>query len=144
MTLIKPITVHGHSDDTRQVERLTLKVADLQAENRQLRRKLPKSTGDMRRLRQAHRDAQAMLVHRFSGYAISRANCLTLGIPERRWSTARALLRLATVHDGNDITIEDFDQAMALLAGTFESMEKAGNAERLKLRVPPSRLWRSR
>lgn len=98
----------------------------------------------MRRLRQAHRDAQAMLVHRFSGYAISRANCLTLGIPERRWSTARALLRLATVHDGNDITIEDFDQAMALLAGTFESMEKAGNAERLKLRVPPSRLWRSR
>lgn len=143
--MIRSIELNNHTSEAdRQIERLTLKVADLQAENRQLRAKLPKSTGDMRRLRQAHRDAKAMLMHRFSGYSISRDNCLALGIPERRWSTARALLRLATVHDGNDITIEDFDGAIALLKGTVDSMEKAGNAERLKLRVPPSRLWRSR
>ncbi len=143
--MIKPVTVNGHSNEKdRQLDQLTLKVADLQAENTQLRRKLPKSTVDMRRLRQAYRDAKAMLVHRFSGYSISRANCLALGIPERRWTTARALLRLATVHDGNDVVIEEFDQATTLLSGTFESMERAGNAERLKLRVPVSRLWRSR
>jgi len=145
MTMINPVTVNGHASDTdRQLDRLTLKVADLQSENRQLRRRLPESTGDMRRLRQAHRDARAMVLHRFNGYSISRANCLQLGIPERRWVNARALMMVARVHNGTDIIIEDFDQAIKALDNTTAGMENAGNAERLKLRLPSSRLWRNR
>ncbi len=54
------------------------------------------------------------------------------------------MLRVATMHDGDDVVVEEFDQAVALLAGTVESMEKAGSVARLKLQVPPSRLWRRR
>ena len=142
MTMIESIVLNKHDDDRqRQIERLTLQVADLRAENRQLRKRLPTSTGDMKRLRQAHRDARAMLLHRFDGYSISRDNCLVLGISERRWVNARALLRVARVHNGQDIVVDDFDAAMAALDRTFESMEAAGNAERLRMRLPRSRSW---
>ena len=96
MTMLNPVCLNGHADShERQAERLIVENANLRAENRQLRRRLPESTGDMRRLRQAHRDARAMILHRFDGYSISRANCLTLGISRRRWSNARALLQVA-------------------------------------------------
>lgn len=125
----------------REIERLQLRVADLQAENVGLRRRLPESTGDMRRLRKAYRDAKAMILHRFAGYAISRDSCLALGISERRWTNARALLQVARLHDGFDITETDFDAAVRRLDATFQSMEAAGNAERLRLRLPASRTW---
>lgn len=81
MTMLKPVTVAMPVGADREVERLRLKVADLQAENAGLRRRLPESTGDMKRLRQAYRDAKAMLLHRFDGYSIScRDNCLAVGI----------------------------------------------------------------
>lgn len=138
MDLINPLTVQTATE----AERLALLVADLRAENARLRKRLPQSTGDMRFLRQAHRDAAAMLLHRFNGYSISRDNCVALGIPERRWSRARALLMTARLHDGNDVVAADFDQALRLLDGCAGEMEAAGTIERLKLRVPPSRLWR--
>lgn len=139
-TMLKPVAVAMPDDKDRQIERLTLKVADLQSENRQLRRRLPE-VGDMKRLRQAYRDAKAMLLHRFDGYSISRANCLALGIPERRWNNARALLQTARIHDGLDITENDFDAAVGRLEQTFKSMEAAGNVERLRMRLPTSRAW---
>lgn len=98
----------------------------------------------MRRLRQAYRDAQGMLLHRFNGYSISRENCLILGISERRWTNARALLQTARIHDGADVTAIDFDEAIDALQITYNGMENAGTAERLKLRLPSSRLWHSR
>lgn len=141
-TMLNPVVLNGHTDHyQRQAERLAVEVENLRKENRQLRRRLPASTGDMRRLRQAHRDAKAMILHRFNGYSISRQNCLTLGISRRRWSNARALLQVARIHDGGDITETDFDAANAALDNTFGTMEKAGSAERLRLRLPPSLLW---
>lgn len=139
-TMLRPIAVTMPEDKDRQLERLALKVADLQSENRQLRRRLP-DVGDMKRLRQAHRDARAMLLHRFDGYSISRANCLALGIPERRWNNARALLQTARIHDGLDITETDFDAAVGRLEQTVKGMEAAGNVERLRMRLPNSRAW---
>lgn len=142
MRMLDAVALNGHTaDHERQIERLTLKVADLQAENRALRRKLP-DVPDMRRLRSAYRDAKAMLTHRFAGYSISRQNCLTLGISERRWTNARALLRTARIHNGIDITETEFDAALSRLDAAFKSMEEAGNAERLRMRLPPSRSWR--
>ena len=143
--MIRPVTLNGHANEAdRQLDRLTLKVADLQAENQQLRRRLPKSTKDMRRLRKAYRDARAMLLHRFNGYSISRENCLNVGISRRSWSNARALLMAARIHDGNDIIVEDFNAAIKMLDSTAEGMENAGSAERLKLRLPASLMWGSK
>lgn len=139
-TMLRPVTVAMPEDKDRQIERLALKVADLQSENRNLRRRLP-DVGDMKRLRQAYRDARAMLLHRFDGYSISRANCLALGIPERRWNNARALLQTARIHDGLDITESDFDAAVGRLDQAVRGMESAGNAERLRMRLPNSRAW---
>lgn len=139
MKMLDPVGLDAHTTaGERQLERLTLKVADLQAENRALRRRLPESVGDMRRLRQAHRDAQAMLLHRFNGYAISRANCLTLGIPRRRWVWAVGLLKLARIHDGRDIIETDFEAATTALDNAFKALENAGTIARLRLRLPPS------
>lgn len=139
MKMLDPITLNGHSNSMeRQVERLTLKVADLQKENQQLRKRLPESVGDMRRLRQAYRDARAMLTHRFNGYSISRASCLTLSIPRRRWPWAVGLLKLARVHNGRDVIEQDLDAAIAALDAAFKSLENAGTIARLKMRLPPS------
>jgi hypothetical protein len=138
MTLLDRVTV----SPATEAERLALLVADLRAENTRLRKSLPQSTGDMRYLRQAHRDAAAMLLHRFNGYSISRDNCVALGISERRWQRARALLMTARVHDGHDVTAADFDGALRTLDKCAGEMEAAGTIERLKLRVPPSRQWR--
>jgi len=141
MTMIKPVHLNGHTNvRDQETERLTLRVADLQAENRGLRRRLPESTGDMRRLRQAHRDARAMLLHRFNGYSISRANCLTLGIPRRRWPWAMALLKLARVVVGGEVVVTDFDAAIGALDRSFREQENAGSIGRLKMRLPPSAL----
>lgn len=139
MKMLDPIGLNGHeSSIERQVERLTLKVADLQAENRTLRKRLPESTGDMRRLRQAYRDAKAMLNNRFAGYSISRQNCLTMGIPRRRWPWAIALLKLARVHNGRDVIEQDLETAVTALDAAFRSLENAGTVARLKMRLPPS------
>lgn len=138
MIMINPVTVSKPDETNRQIDRLTLMVADLQSENRTLRKRLPTSTGDMKRLRQAHRDARAMLMHRFNGYSISRQNCLNVGIPRRRWPWAIALLKLSRIHDGTDVTATEFNDAIAALNQTFASLENAGTIERLKWRLAPS------
>lgn len=136
MTMLKPIAVAMPAGAERELERLRMKVGDLQAENAGLRRRLPESTGDMKRLRQAHRDAGAMLMHRFNGYSISRENCLALGIPRRRWPWAIALLKTARIYDG-DITETEFDAAVRRLDAAYNDMENAGTIARLKLRLSP-------
>ena len=116
-------------------EQLQIEIANLRAENRQLRRRLP-DVRDMKRLRQAHRDAKAMLLRRFSGYSISRAECLQAGIPRRRWPWAIALLKCAGVYKSGDVAIDDFNDALAMLGREFEGMERAGTVMRLRAVLP--------
>ncbi|MEZ4870422.1 MAG: hypothetical protein R3C14_54335 [Caldilineaceae bacterium] len=135
---ISPVVLDGHTNEQeRQLERLQAEVARLQAENRHLRRRLPESTGDMRKLRQAYRDARSMIVWRFSGYSISRSNCLAMGVSRRRWPWAIALLRLARVYT-NEFTETDLEAAMLALETTYNALESAGTIARLRLRLPVS------
>lgn len=119
------------------VEQMALEIANLRAENRQLRKRLP-DLRDMKRLRQAHRDAKALLLRRFSGYSISRAECLGAGIPARRWPWAVALLRCAGVYKSGDVAVDDFHSALGMLEREFEGMERSGAILRLRAVVPPS------
>lgn len=118
-------------------EQLQIEIANLRAENRQLRKQLP-DVKDMRRLRQAHRDAKAMLLRRFSGYSISRAECELVGIPRRRWPWAVALLKCAGVYKSGDVAVDDFHSALGMLQREFEGMERSGAVLRLMAAVPPS------
>lgn len=119
-------------------EQLALEIANLRAENRYLRRRLPGSTGDMRHLRRAYQDAKAMLVRRFSGYSISRHECELAGIPRRRWPWAVALLKTAGVYAHGDVAIHDFADALAMLETEYGGMERAGTVKRLRAAMPPS------
>lgn len=118
-------------------EQMALEIANLRAENRALRKRLP-DVRDMKRLRQAHRDAKAMLLRRFSGYSISRAECMAAGIPARRWPWAVALLKCAGVYKGCDVAVDDFHNALGMLEREFEGMERSGAVLRLRAVVPPS------
>ena len=118
-------------------EQLLVEVHNLRAENRQLRKRLP-DVRDMKRLRQAHRDAKAMLLRRFSGYSISRHECELVGISRRRWPWAIALLRCAGVYKSGDVALDDFNTAMGMLEREFEGMERAGTVKRLRAAMPPS------
>lgn len=119
-------------------EQLMIQIANLRAENSSLRRKLPGSTKDMRRLRQAHRDAKALLLRRFSGYSISRSECESAGISRRAWPWAIALLKNAGIYDRGDVRTEDFRIAINMLDAEFGSMEQSGTIVRLRAALPPS------
>ncbi len=58
-----------------EIERLRLHIADLQRENRYLRR-LTKNLRHGRMLRQATADAHTLIAWRFSGLCMSRRNVL--------------------------------------------------------------------
>lgn len=121
-------------------DQLMVEVANLRAENRRLRKQLPALRGDMGRLAQAHRDAKAMLIRRFSGYSISRAECESAGIPRRRWPWAIALLRCAGIFSHSDVVIDEFGDAVAMLDREYQGMERSRTIIRLKSLVPPSSL----
>lgn len=118
-------------------EQLQIEIANLRAENRALRKRLP-VVRDMKRLRQAHRDAKAMLLRRFSGYSISRDECREVGIPCRRWPWAVALLRCAGVYRSGDVAVDEFGIAIGMLEREFEGIERSGTVLRLRAVLPPS------
>ena len=115
------------------LQRLMMENSHLRAENRRLR-KLKRNAGRGRILERAMADATAMLAWRFAGYSISRAKARDLGITERRWEWARALLLVARVHDGGDITEPDFDAALRKLAAAHDRIEAQGDIGALILR----------
>lgn len=115
------------------LQRLMMENSHLRAENRRLR-KLKRNAGRGRILERAMADATAMLAWRFAGYAISRAKARDLGITERRWEWARALLQVARIHDGNDVTEPDFDAALRKLAAAHDRIEATGDIGALILR----------
>ena len=113
--------------------RLATENSHLRAENRRLR-KMKVNTGPGRILNRAFDDATAMLAWRFAGYSISRDACEKLGIGDRRWEWARALLIVARIHDGADITEPDFDAALRRLAAAHDRITAQGNIDALILR----------
>lgn len=74
-----------------EIDRLRLDNANLQAENRHLRRLL--KDHELRLLRRAERDALLIGALHYSGSATSKRVCATVGMGENRWCLARALLR---------------------------------------------------
>lgn len=108
------------------VARMAQENAQLRAENRRLR-KLKVNAGRGRILSCALHDATVMLTWRFAGYAISRAKCAELGVSERRWEWARALMIAARIHDGTDIIETDFDVALRKLATAHDHIEAKGD-----------------
>ena len=128
------------SDDTttlqnmeRLLQRLAVNNSQLRADNRRLRQMVV-NRGRGRILARALDDATAMLAWRFAGYAITRDACRELGLPERRWEWARALLMAARIHDGWDITEPAFDVATRRLAATHDRIEAQGDIGALILR----------
>lgn len=117
----------------RLLQRLAVNNAQLRADNRRLRQMVV-NRGRGRILNRALDDATAMLAWRFAGYAITRDACRELGLPERRWEWARALLMAARIHDGWDIIEPQFDQAARKLAATHDRIEASGDVQALIVR----------
>jgi len=117
----------------RLLQRLAVNNSQLRADNRRLRQ-LVVNRGRGRILARALDDATAMLAWRFAGYAITRDACHELGLPERRWEWARALLMAARIHDGDDITEPQFDVAARLLAAAHDRIEAQGDIGALIIR----------
>jgi len=115
------------------VARLATENSHLRAENRRLR-KLTVNAGRGRILQRALDDATAMLAWRFAGYAISRDSCRRLGISERRWEWARALLMAARIHDGADVTEPEFDVALRRLAAAHDRINAQNDIGALVIR----------
>ena len=126
-----------NSDTLQNMERLLQKLAvnnaQLRADNRRLRQMVV-NRGRGRILSRALDDATAMLAWRFAGYAITRDSCHELGLPERRWEWARALLMTARIHDGDDITEPAFDVAIRKLAGAHDRIDAQGDIGALIMR----------
>jgi hypothetical protein len=121
-------------ETTQEIERLSVKLADLQAENRYLRKRVKINDKSGRILRRAHRDALYMLTLHFSGYELSRRQALSLAeISERRWEWARALLILASIHDGTTITVQTPQDALLRVKEAVASVERQG-LDRLRVR----------
>ena len=115
------------------LQRLMMENSHLRAENRRLR-KLKRNAGRGRILERAFDDATAMLAWRFAGYSVGRKSCRGLGLSERRWEWARALLMVARIHDGNDVTEPDFDAALRKLAAAHDRIEATGDIGALIMR----------
>lgn len=117
----------------RLLQRLAVNNSQLRADNRRLRQ-LVVNRGRGRILARALDDATAMLAWRFAGYAITRDSCHELGLPERRWEWARALLMTARIHDGDDITEPQFDVAIRQLAAAHDRIDAQGDIGALIIR----------
>lgn len=115
------------------VQRMAVDNAQLRADNRRLR-KLVVNRDRGRILDRALDDATALLTWRFAGYAISRKYARQLGLSERRWEWARALLMAARIHNGDDITEPDFQIAVQRLATAHDRIMATGDIGALVIR----------
>ena len=91
-----------------ELEKMKVKMATVQAENRRLRR-LTQNGAAGRRLHRTAADARQIIGWRFAGYTVTRTACYGYGMSERRWAWAVALLKLAKVLDYNVVSADEFD-----------------------------------
>lgn len=110
------------------------KLATLQAENRKLRR-IAQNSRQSALLDRITIDAQQLLIWRFSGLSIARRAAEEMGMSQRRWTWARALLQHARIHDDMDVTAADFDGALTALESSVNYLHRAGLGS-LKMRLP--------
>ena len=121
-----------------QLEHATVKLATVQAENRRLRR----MTTNGRLGRMLHRtaaDARQLIAWRFAGYSVSRRNCASYGMTQRRWAWAVAMLRAAEIvpypGDSDAFQVEDLDAAIGMIDREVKRIEARGDLSRLELRM---------
>lgn len=133
------ITAHNELTLLRtQLEQATVKLATTQAENRRLRRMT--TNGRMGRiLHRTAADARQIVGWRFANYSVSRRNCESYGMTQQRWAWAVAMLRAAGVvpypGDTDAFTVEDLDEALAMIDREVKRIEGRGDLSRLALRM---------
>lgn len=122
----------------RQLARLAMENQLVKTENRRLR-KLAVNRGRGRVLSYALEDAKALLLWRFAGYAVTRRACRDLGMSERRWEWARALLLAARVwdlhaNDVDDYYADDINLAVAAVERAADRMASQGDIASMEMR----------
>lgn len=121
-----------------QLEHATVKLATAQAENRRLRRMT--TNGRMGRiLHRTAADARQLVGWRFAGYSVSRRNCASYGMTQRRWAWGMAMLRAAGIvpypGDSDAFTVETLEEALGMIDGEVRRIEARGDLSRLALRM---------
>lgn len=84
-------------------------------------------------------DARQIVGWRFANYSVSRRNCESYGMTQQRWAWAVAMLRAAGVvpypGDTDAFTVEDLDEALAMIDREVKRIEGRGDLSRLALRM---------
>lgn len=114
-------------------ERLRLENARLRHENRQLRRRL--HDAELRLLRRSQQDALLLGGLFFADLPTSRRACADVGLSERRWMRAMALLKVARVADDGHIRVETPDDYERGVKVAVERIKRDG-MESLRHRMP--------
>lgn len=140
---VAPIPVQD--DLQRQNERLRVTLATVQAENRRLRRMTTNGRqGSI--LHRATIDAKQIVGWRVADYCVSRRQCVSYGMSERRWMWAMALLKLAGVIPmectfADDFLVEDVAEIDSRIDRAVRRVEGNG-LSLLKFRLPKGRVKR--
>lgn len=114
-------------------EQLRLENAKLRAENRQIRRRL--ADAELRLVRRAQADALLIGGLHFAELPTSRRACYDVGLSERRWMRAMALLRVGRVAQDGRIGVdapEDFERGVRV---AVERVKRDG-IDTLRHRMP--------
>jgi hypothetical protein len=107
-----------------RAEAQRLEIVRLRAENRYLRRQI--HDRELRLLRRAQADAALMGALFFAMLPTTASGCAAVGISKRRWHWARALLKVARVHDGYGWLVDNVDDYEARLAAAVQRLEADG------------------
>lgn len=113
-----------------QLDRANLQNATLAAENRRLRR-MTTNGKQGRILHRAAADARQIVGWRFANYSVSRRNCLSYGMSERRHAWAVALLRVAGILNldskwSDAFLVEELDECYQRIDRAVKRVENTG------------------
>ena len=121
-----------------ELDKLRVKLATVQAENRRLR-KMTQNGKNGRILHRAAADARQIVAWRFAGYSVTRRACAGYGMTQYRWAWAMALLRAAMIvpypGDSDSFQVQDLDAAIRRIETHVRITEESGDLGRLKMRM---------